>query len=57
MFNSVSEYPHWLVETCTIVAAVFVIWIILKILKVALWIFLVGVLVVGGATAVWMLMR
>jgi hypothetical protein len=57
MFNSVSEYPHWLVETCTIIAAVFVIWIILKILKVALWIFLVGVLVVGGATAFWMLTR
>jgi hypothetical protein len=57
MMNSVAEYPHWLVETCTVLAAVFVLWVILKILKVALWIFFFGVIVILGASAVHMLLR
>jgi hypothetical protein len=57
MFNSMAEYPHWFVEACTVLVAVFVLWIILKVLKVALWIFLIGVLVIAGASAVHLLLR
>jgi hypothetical protein len=57
MLNSVAEYPHWFVVACMALAAALVLWIILKILKVALWLFFVGVLVVAGATSVWLLMK
>jgi uncharacterized membrane protein YcfT len=57
MLNSVAEYPHWFVVASAALAAAFVLWIILKILKVALWLFFVGVLVVAGASAVWLLVR
>jgi hypothetical protein len=57
MFNSVAEYPHWFVVACTALAAAFVFWIILKILKVAVWLFFVGVLVAAGASAVWLLVH
>ena len=57
MLNSVAEYPHWFVVTCAALAAALVLWIILKILKAAMWIMLFGILVVAGASAVWLLVR
>jgi hypothetical protein len=57
MFNSVAEYPHWFVVACAALAAAFALWIIFKILKAALWILIFGVLVVAGASAVWLLTK
>ena len=57
MLNSVAEYPHWFVVGCTALAAALALWIILKILKAAMWIMLFGILVVAGASAVWLLGR
>jgi hypothetical protein len=57
MFDSLAEYPHWFVVTCAAVAAAAVLWLLLKLLKVALWLLFVGVVVAAGLTAIWLLLR
>ena len=57
MFESLAEYPHWFVVACAVVAAAAVIWLLLKLLKLALWLFFVGVVVAAALTAVWLLLR
>jgi len=57
VLRSLSQYPPWFVVACATVAAAALLWLIMKLVKVVLWILLIGVLVVGSATAVWMLLR
>jgi hypothetical protein len=57
MFESVAEYPHWFVVACAAVAAAAVLWLLVKLLKLALWMLFFGVLVVAGASAVWLFFR
>jgi hypothetical protein len=57
MLNSVAEYPHWFVVGCTALVAALVLWIIVRLIKAALWILFFGVLVVAGSAAVWLLVR
>jgi len=45
--DSLRGYPRWLVAACGTVVAVFVVWILLKLLRVGLWIALIAVLVGG----------
>jgi hypothetical protein len=45
---AVRGYPLWLVVVCGVIAAAFALWIVLKLLKVGLWLALIA-LVVGGA--------
>ena len=57
MFDSLSQYPHWFVVACAAVAAASLLWVLLKLIKAAFWILLVGVLIVAGATAAWLFFR
>jgi hypothetical protein len=57
VFDSLSQYPHWFVVACAAVAAASLLWVLLKLIKAAFWILLVGVLIVAGATAAWLFFR
>ena len=57
MLDSLAEYPHWFVVACATVSAAMLLWLLMKILKAALWMLIFGVLLVGGATAVWLLFK
>jgi hypothetical protein len=47
MLHSLDAYPHWLVVTCEALAAVVVLWVLLKLLKLALWILFFGIVVIA----------
>ena len=51
MFESLSAYPHWFVVACAALAAALVLWILLKLLKAALWILFIGLLIIGAVAA------
>ncbi len=54
---SLGDYPTWLVVLLgTIFLAVF-IWIVLRLIKLALWVMLIAVIVVGLGTVGWLLMQ
>jgi hypothetical protein len=57
MFNSLAEYPHWFVVACAAVAAAAVLWLLLKLLKAAMWILFIGVVVSAGLVAVWLFFK
>lgn len=57
MFESLAAYPHWFVVACTAVAAAVVLWLLLKLLKAALWMLFIGVVVSAGLAALWLLFR
>jgi hypothetical protein len=57
MFDSLAEYPHWFVVACAALAAAAALWLLLKLLKAALWILIVGAVVCAGLTAVWLFLR
>lgn len=57
MLESLGDYPRWLVVVCVTIVLAAVIWIGLKLLKVALWMMLVGVLIVGLSMAAWMVFQ
>jgi hypothetical protein len=39
MLESLNEYPRWFVLACAFVAAGGVLWLLVKLLKLALWMF------------------
>jgi hypothetical protein len=57
MYTSMAEYPHWFVVLCTVLAVALGLWIVLKLIKVALWLFIFGVLFVAGSAAIWYFFR
>jgi len=57
MLDSLAEYPHWFVVACATLAAAALLWLLLKLLKAALWMLVFGVLLVGGSAAIWLLFR
>ena len=57
MLDSVAEYPHWFVVACTVVVAAAVLWLLVKLLKLALWMLFVGVLAAAVASAAWLFFR
>jgi hypothetical protein len=57
MFDSLAGYPHWLVVACAVVAAVVVLWVLVELLKAALWILFYGIIVVGVLSVVWYFLR
>lgn len=57
MLNSLAQYPHWFVVVCAIVGGAIVLWLAVKLLKAALWMLLVGVIVVAVSTVAWLLLR
>jgi hypothetical protein len=57
IMESLKDYPPWFVAACVTIVAAVAIWIVVKLLKWALWALLIGVLVVGGATVALLLLR
>jgi hypothetical protein len=57
MFDSLAEYPHWFVVACAAVAAAAVLWLLVRLLKAALWILFTGVVVSVVLAAIWLLLR
>ena len=52
MFDSLAHYPHGFVVACVGLAALGAFWLLAKVLKLAMWIFFLGILAVAAAT-VW----
>lgn len=50
MFDSLDGYPHWFVVACVVLAALGAVWILGKVLKLAVWMLFLGVLLVAAAT-------
>lgn len=57
MLESLADYPRWLVALCVTIVLAALIWIGMKLLKVALWMLLISVLVVGLCVAAWLLFQ
>ena len=56
-FDSLADYPQWFVAACVTVVAAAMIWVLVKLLKWALWVALIAVLVVGGVMVAGLLMK
>lgn len=56
MLRSLSEYPHGFVVACTVCAGLLVVWMLVKLLKLALWMLFFAFLALLAATAVWLLL-
>jgi hypothetical protein len=57
MYSSMAEYPQWFVITCTVFAVAVGLWIVVKLIKVALWLFVVGVLISAGSYVAWYFLK
>ncbi|MBP6507808.1 MAG: hypothetical protein KA257_09615 [Opitutaceae bacterium] len=55
LLDSLAEYPRWFVAACLTVVAAVVIWLLLKVLKVALYVLLAGVIIGGIGAVAWLL--
>lgn len=57
LFDSLAEYPRWFVVACVTVVAALGIWLLIKVVKVALYL-LLGAVIIGGIVAVgWLLLH
>lgn len=54
-FIDLDAYPRWLVVLVGTLLAALLVWIAMKVLKLALWLLFYGVLIGGTAYAVWLL--
>jgi len=57
MLDSLAQYPHWFVIACATLSAAVILWLVMKILKAAIWMLIFGIVVAGGATAIWLLFK
>jgi hypothetical protein len=53
MSDLLAGYPHWLIVACAVVVAAAALWLLLKLIKAALWILFWGIIV---AAVVWTVM-
>jgi hypothetical protein len=56
MFKSLAEYPHWFVVACAAVAAGAALWLLVKLLKAALWILIAGIVLSAVLAVLWLLL-
>ena len=56
MFKSLAEYPHWFVVACAAVAAGAALWLLVKLLKAALWILIAGIVLSAVRAVLWLLL-
>jgi len=57
VFVDLDAYPRWLVVLVGTFVTAFLIWITIKLLKVALWLLFYGVLIGGTVWAMWLLVH
>ena len=50
MLESLNEYPRWFVLGCAFVAAAGILWLLVKLLKLALWMFFFALAVAAVVT-------
>jgi hypothetical protein len=55
--DALAQYPDWLVVAGATVAAALALWLLLRLLRLALWLLLFGVLLVGLSSAIWLAFR
>ena len=55
--TSVASYPPWFVLACTTLAIVAGLWLLTKLLKLALWLALITALIGGAILVGWALIR
>jgi len=53
--DTFSSYPQWVQAACLTVVAALAIWILGKLLKIALWVLLFVVLIGGTIATLWLL--
>ena len=57
MPDPAATYPPWFVLACATVAAVTGLWLLVKLLKWALWLLLIAALVGGAVLVGWALLK
>jgi len=57
LFNSLADYPRWLVVACLAVVGVLAIYVVVKLLKWSLYLLMAVVLVAGLGLAAWLLLH
>ena len=57
LLHSVSAYPPWLVAVCAVVAGIFVLWLVGKLLKWTIMVLVAAILILGAAALVWLALR
>ena len=57
LFNSLADYPRWLVVACLAIVGVLAIYLVAKLLKWGFYLLLICVLVGGLGLAAWFLIR
>lgn len=55
IFESLADYPPWLVIACATIVVAAGIWLLAKLIKWTLWVMMAAVLLVGGTVLVGML--
>jgi hypothetical protein len=53
MSDFLAGYHHWLVVACAVLVAAVALWLLLKLIEVALWILFYGIIVFAVLWAVW----
>jgi uncharacterized membrane protein YjjP (DUF1212 family) len=56
LLHSLAAYPPWLVVVCAVVAGMFTLWLLGKLLKWSLVVIVATVLILGGAALVWLVL-
>ena len=57
MFNSLADYPRWLVVACLAIVGALAIYVFAKLLKWSLYLLMAVVLVGGLGLAAWLLLH
>ena len=55
-FDSLADYPDWFVALCVTVVVAVAIWVLVKLLKWALWLALIAVVVAGALVVIGLLL-
>jgi hypothetical protein len=53
MSDLLAGYPHWLVVACAVVVAAAALWLLMKLIKAALWILFYGIIALA---VIWTVM-
>jgi hypothetical protein len=57
LLHSLSAYPPWLVAMCAVIAGIFVVWLVGKLLKWSLMVIGAVIFIFAGAALVWLVFR
>ena len=57
LLHAAAAYPPWLVAVCAVVAGIFALWLVGKLLKWSFMVIVAAILVLGTAALVWLVLR